>query len=757
MDQRKRLGLRIDLAISVVLLVSIGIAYSPLLGAEFINFDDPEYVLDNPHVLGGISSANFWWAVSADRASNWHPLTWWSHQIDVELWGKTAAGHHATAILLHSLSAILVYLLFRQTTDRWEPSLIIAGLFALHPINVESVAWISERKNVLSTFFGMACLLAYSRYSKTHSIRWYLGVTLLFVASLGSKPMLVTLPFVLLLVDYWPLARFSLHAAVGRSGQKFSQLVLEKIPWFVFSGLVCAKTMLVQQQAQAAAGALPLYSRFGNAALSYARYIELLIWPHDLAISYPHPLGGVSIPLAMVAVVGLFLITMVTLRFGQMWSVGWLWYLGTLVPVLGLVQVGKQAMADRYAYWPAIGLFLIGAYVSEAIARRFGRRIWGLLMGTWLVALGTVTYHQAKYWQSSVTLMEHSLCAHPENAVAAYLAGLARWERGDHEIARRHFEHAVRISPTDLQAGLAYAKFLLDSGQETEALREYSRLEGIFGPQGEILLWRGVALARTGSMEEAAKALQLARPIEALSADADYNLGLIEIRQQNWKTARRYLEQALDANPIHRDALIALAGVAEQTHDLSVAPILHGALSTSFDPNVALALASLYLTQKELSQARSILEISVQTDPRRQRTWYLLGVVLMQQGEERAAVRAFRTAVGLAPSFTEALNDLAWVLATTPDAELRSPHEALALSQRAESLAPGNPGILDTLAAAYAACGDFTRAEAVTRRAIAIAKEQRQENMAANLEARRRLYLEGSPYRRDMATETKMP
>lgn len=739
-----------DVLFLAVLILVCWIAYSPLQNAGYINLDDPEYVVNNRRVTGGMTPANVRWALTATRASNWHPVTWWSHQLDAEIWGMNPGGHHTTNIILHLLNAVFVYFLFSRLTESRPVAAVVAGLFALHPVNVESVAWISERKNLLSSLFGFGTLIVYSRYGRRPTVLRYVAVTLLFALSLMCKPMLVTLPFLMLLLDVWPLARLQIAPTSHDNLRKLGMVLAEKIPWLLMSVLSSAITMFVQHDARATTGDLPLWVRIENAVLSYVNYLGLLVWPDRLALSYPHPLD--SIPTwKIIAALALLACTTGVVRWSRpVYRLGWLWYLGTLVPVLGLVQVGKQAMADRYLYWPALGIFLIFSFAGEAISGRIGQQLWRASVLVALTVCGLLTYQQATYWQSSRTLMEHTIRKYPENAVALYLAGMAHQESGEMGLAHQRLAEAVRVAPFDLQAGLAYAKFHMDAGDYERALSEYGRLTQAFPASRELRLWRGVAYARKGDFKAAKEDLKEASEAPALTVDAHYNLGLIAIRAGDWESAHRHLAVALTQDPVHLDSLLALAAVAEQSGDRAADPLLRRGIALAPNPRVIAATASAYLSRRESSDALELLSQGVISFPEDKTLWYMLGVTRLQCGDEAEAVDAFMRSLQIDPSYLASLNDLAWLLATTRKQELPIV-ESLSLAKRAQALAPEDPGILDTVAAALAANGRFSDAIAVVDRAVAIAAEQQKEGLRRNLLQRRELYRQRLPYKRDAA------
>ena len=417
-----------------VLLAGATIAlYSPVIGYPFIVLDDHDYVAANIHVHGGLSWSTVKWAFTSFTAANWHPLTWLSHSLDYQLFALNPAGHHLDSVLIHTLNAVILFLLLAWMTKRVGPSLLVAALFAVHPLNVESVAWVAERKNVLSTFFLFLAIAAYAWHSRQPDWRRYLLVMVLFAAGLMAKPMVITLPFVLLLLDYWPLARFpgSDPSVVDAPQSTASKLVLDKIPLLVLSAVSALITLKAQRVGRAVR---TLYqfsfaSRLENAIVAYGLYLWKMLWPARLSIAYPHAAAGlpawqwVSSGLVLMCITALVIVG----RDRRYLPVGWLWFLGTLVPVIGLVQVGDAAMADRYAYVPLIGIFVIIAwgFADVTSAQNIGSA-WQVSLAVCMVlVLGFVTHRQMSYWDSEYHLWSHSLAVTQENPFAHDALGAA--------------------------------------------------------------------------------------------------------------------------------------------------------------------------------------------------------------------------------------------------------------------------------------------------------------------------------------------
>jgi Flp pilus assembly protein TadD len=455
-----------------LLLIVVTLAlYNPVNQHPFVNYDDPGYVTDNAHVRAGLSWDTITWAFSATEQANWHPLTWISHALDYQLFHSNPAGHHFDSLLIHALSAVVLFLILVRGTGRVGASFFVAALFALHPINVESVAWIAERKNVLSTLFFFLTIGAYGWYAAKPSWPRYLSVFVLFALGLMAKPMVITLPCVLLLLDYWPLRR------VGKNS--IGQLVIEKLPLFALSAGSAVMTMSAQQAGGAMRSTVQfsLGTRLANAIVAYASYLWKMIWPLRLAPMYPHPgetLAGWQILISILVLAGITVLVLIR-REKRYLAVGWCWFLGTLVPVIGLVQVGDQAMADRYAYIPLIGIFVMVAFgvVDLADAKKVSFTPRVVAAACILVALSFLTYRQLGYWSSSYDLWSHTLAITQNNFVAEDNMGGALLLLDKPDEAHAHFEAAARINPRDPMSHSNLGAYLQEHNRLREAVEEY--------------------------------------------------------------------------------------------------------------------------------------------------------------------------------------------------------------------------------------------------------------------------------------------
>ncbi|HVV70399.1 MAG TPA: tetratricopeptide repeat protein, partial [Verrucomicrobiae bacterium] len=508
-----------SLALAVCTLAVFGCA----AWNEFVNYDDPDYVTSNPHVQSGFSWDNVIWAFTTGHASNWHPLTWLSHMFDCQVFGQSPVGPHLVNVAFHVANAVLLFLLLRRLTGAHWASAFVAALFALHPEHVESVAWVSERKDVLSTFFLLLTITAYARFAASRSkappaaaperprvvdlsgTKFYFASLLCFALGLMSKPMLVTVPFLLLLLDWWPLRRLEFQGGKGATSRL--QLILEKIPFFALSIGSCVVTYVVQRRGGAVSTSLTVGQRIANALVSYARYIGKTVWPQNLSVLYPHP-GDWSVgPLVLAAAVllAISVLVVVRARARPYLAVGWLWFLGALVPVIGLVQVGIQSMADRYTYVPAIGLYIMAAWGASEALPKFRRRATFLAGGA-LLALGLcglLTVRQIQYWRTSETLFRRATQVTDKNYLAYNNLGFYLEGRGKVDEAMEDYREALRINPRyeDALNNLGYA--LAGRKRPAEAIPLYEAALRIRPNHVEVHNNLGNALSEVGRVQEA--------------------------------------------------------------------------------------------------------------------------------------------------------------------------------------------------------------------------------------------------------------
>jgi tetratricopeptide (TPR) repeat protein len=700
------------------LLAAALLALGPTLWGDFLDYDDPGYVTSNPHVQKGLTGPSLKWAWTTTHEANWHPLTWMSLMLDVRLFGTRVWGYHLTNLLLHAANTVLLFALLRRLSGATGRSALVAALFALHPLHVESVAWVAERKDVLCTFFGFAAMWAYGWYAQGPSLGRYAAVLLLMALSLLAKPMFVTLPCLLLLLDYWPLRRW-------QSGGAARRLVVEKLPLAALSVASCCVTVWAQRRPLGTLEDFPVERRLANAVISYLQYLRQTFVPTDLAVFYPYPEDlGVVVPVA--AGVALLTLTAAALYWGRRWpylSVGWLWYVGMLVPVIGLVQVGAQARADRYTYVPLVGIFIILVWGATDLVRHFQReRLAGALAAVVLIFLGLTSCAQTFVWRDGVTLWKNALkqtgknwlaCIHlgellrqearqeprrsekarlykealafftslPQDANTRTQIGLILIEQGEPGKAEDQFRQAMRDRPDYELPHFSLAYLCCQRGKPAEAV---DVLRGFMEhypatPQAHDLL--ATALRDLGQPREAAAESEKAVALQPDAAALHFNLGGVRQQLGDWPAAEASYRRAAALQPresrYHR------------------------------------ALAFALFKQGNRDEARAEYQVSVQLDP----TW-----------PWELTRRSYQAATARQPVprlLRQAEQDL----------------EQVRQAKGAE-----DPMFLDALAAVYAALGRFDEAIDAARRAVKRASAVGPPEMAQDMERRLRLYEKKQPY-----------
>jgi len=571
---RKGNTLRYKVAVCAGLFIVTLVIFWQTGEHQFINFDDPLYVTNNPRVKEGLTGDNIVWAFTTTAASNWHPLTWLSHMTDVEFFGVNPRGHHLMNVFIHTASTLLLFLLLaRITLAPWQ-SLFVAALFALHPLHVESVAWVAERKDVLSSFFWLLTLLFYAGYVRHRKVKFYLLALASFVIGLMAKPMLVTLPVIMLLLDYWPLNRFMRepeHGGTTADGTLFL-LVREKLPFFLFSALSSLVTLFAQQKGEAlkSLDVTPFGLRVGNAVIAYVKYLAKTIWPQNLAILYPFPL---SVPLwqAFGSCLALVFISGVTIRYRRRYPyllVGWFWFLVTLVPVIGLIQVGGQSMADRYTYIPLTGLFIMGSWLILDLLRGWSQRriILAVLAIGIISALAATTWLQLGYWKDNISLYRHALQVTTGNYPILNNYGTALADQGNVDEATRQYEEALRVWPKSALAHVNLGVVLANQGKFMEAIRHYDEALRLIPDYALAHGNLGRALVSQGKIDEAIVHYKEALRIDPSLADIHLNLGILLLKTGQHETAfehyRTYLrlEPSSTKGPINMGAELAQEG-----------------------------------------------------------------------------------------------------------------------------------------------------------------------------------------------------
>ncbi len=513
---------------------------------DFVYYDDPEYVSENPHLQAGLTKENIKWAFTESYASNWHPLTWLSHMLDYELFGTNPGKHHITSLAFHIANTLLLFTVLKRMTKALWQSAFVAALFAIHPLHVESVAWISERKDVLSTFLWMLTMICYVWYTERPGIWRYLLTLLIFSLGLMAKPMLVTLPLVLLLLDYWPLERLQIKTLL--------RLILEKVPLLALSAVSSIITLAVQTKAVVAVSSLPLKIRLANSFLSYIKYIAKTFFPSHLAFYYPHPTNYISYWQAIGAALLLLIISVLTFKKSlrcKYLPVGWLMFLGTLVPVIGLVQVGEQAMADRYTYIPLIGLFIIVAWgITDLLSGwKYRNRVFAAAAPLIILILSVAAYIQTSFWCNTVTLFEHAAKVTEGNYFVHHFLAQYLFKQGQFDKVIYHESQALLIEPDFPQASNYIGIALVKKGKLAEAVAHFKKIIQMKPDYAETYSNAGGALLDLGRYDEAVQYLTTAIKLDPSIVEAHYNLGIIYAKQGNLDKAEEHLRKTIQLNP----------------------------------------------------------------------------------------------------------------------------------------------------------------------------------------------------------------
>ncbi|MEW6305431.1 MAG: tetratricopeptide repeat protein [Verrucomicrobiota bacterium] len=775
-------------------LVYLGLAlitlllYLPVREHEFLNYDDDPYVTENPQVRQGLTWANIVWAFTDMHFYMWHPLTSISHMLDVELFGLNPGAHHVMNVLLHTLSTLLVFaLLFRTTKTLW-PSIFVAALFAWHPLRVESVAWIAERKDVMSGLFWLLTLHAYVRYVEQPGPRRLWTAVGVYGLAILTKPMVVTLPCALLLLDVWPLRRLKLDNL--RNDLKAAwPLVREKVPFFALSVLLAALTFYAQKSGDVVQtfDRFSFAARLSNALVSYARYLGKAIWPADLAVFYPHP-GTWPLWQTLGAVMLLVAVTWLVWRYRSARPylfTGWFWYLGTLVPVIGLVQVGGQSMADRYTYVPLIGIAVMVVWGLAELRQRMPRwsaPVLGVAVIASLACL-VATRLQLRHWKNSETLFRHTLSVtgqdtvprvnlaetlvrqnRPDEAVEVLRAGLKAepddansWNalgmafaaKGEYEEALKAYQEAMRLDSGlhDVKNNLGNA--LIKLGRPAEALRIFEELAAQEKPDADLLNNWGLALSDVGRRDEAIAKYREALKLNPFSPLAHQNLGLTLMEVGQIEQAIEHHREAARLKPGFFQAHAAMGfALATLKRHAEAAEQYREALR--FNPQFTEAHAGLGLSLGAMGDLKSALHHlgeAAKLEPTNPQKHFLLASAANRAGDVTTSTKHYREAARLAPNDANLLWQVAWLLATHPSPEFRNGEEAVKLATRACELTQQRDALpLDSLAAAYAETGRFGEAAATATKALEAARQQ-QLPMAAAIEQRLRLYQEGKPWR----------
>ncbi|NIA13288.1 MAG: tetratricopeptide repeat protein [Nitrospiraceae bacterium] len=643
-------SLRRDILIVLFLGAVTFAVYRQVTGFDFVNFDDPIYVTDNVRVQQGLSFDNLRWALGYAHG-HWIPLDTISHMIDCHLFGMNAGGHHAVNLLFHVLNAVLLFVLLRTVTGAPWCSAFAAALFAIHPQNVEPVAWISSRKDVLSTFFGLLTLLAYAHYAKRPRVRQYVLVTLCFILALLAKPMLLTLPVLLILLDYWPLRRFDLPSLrPARVWRETRRCVLEKIPLLAIAALFAMLAFKTQEDIGAIGNTetLPLSLRASNAAVSYVLYLKRIFWPTGLSVFYPHPGARLGVLKPVAAAILLASVTGVVFAYGRRARylfVGWFWYAIALFPVSSLlVQLSRHAMADRYAYVPTIGIFIALAWAMGHVAQRSraATRATTVAAVVFLTALAITASVQVSYWRDSLTLWNHALAVTEDNRLAHYNLGFALREAGQLDEAARHLATVVQTEP-----GVSNRRFELATDGNRLAHHNL-----------------GCALREAGQLDEAARHLTRAVQIEPRSSNSRFELARVLLELGRADEAMSQLQEVLRLDPARVGAhrLLAVQLLERGQPERAIGHLAEAVKLDPEDPgarvNLAIALASL----GRFDEARGEFDAVLKIDPANHGARFNLANLLLAQGNLKEAAAQFAETTRLYPDDADAHCGLAMAL-----------------------------------------------------------------------------------------------
>jgi len=675
--EKKSLPFNLDYLVCLLLIAATLAVFWQVSSYDFVNLDDPPYITENPHVQEGLSRKSIVWAFSSTEVGLWIPLTWLSFMLDFELHGLNAGGYHLTNLLFHLASTLLLFVTLRQTTGGLWQSAFVAALFALHPLHVESVAWVTERKDVLSTFFWMITMWAYFHYAVRPGIVPYMLILLAFALGLMAKPMLVSLPFVLLLLDYWPLGRIRLgqlpHTGATKSlvtnltskadSQTF-RLIWEKVPFFALAAMCSVITLLAEQSDNAVKSLeiLPISVRLGNALIAYVSYMGKMIYPKNLAIFYPYVVSNLPLWPTVGAGLLLLLTTLFVIRAGRGYPflpVGWFWYLGTLIPVIGLVQVGGQAMADRFTYVPLIGLFIVIAWGVPALMTklRIQRVVLTIAATAILVIMMICSSLQVSYWKNSISLFRHALSVTSNNLVAFDRLGSALADQGEFEKAIENYNEALSIQSSYGLAHYGLSVALARMGKLQEALDHYSTALQI-NPR----------FSEPRSLEKLEDALnsQAKTPKNDDRYAKAYNaLGVALVRADKTRIAIDKFSSALQLKPDYAEVHNNLGNALAAQGDINQA-VVHYYQALRLKPDSASVhnnLAAVLLASGRIEPAtvhyRKAMELGLNSAEAHNN----LGDVLFQQGKFDEALMHFSKALEIRADYPEAHNNLGVALA----------------------------------------------------------------------------------------------
>jgi len=631
---------RVCLFVCLFLVIPTLAVYLQTTDFDFVSYDDFLYVIDNNHVNSGLSWENTKWAFNQPYASYWHPLTWLSHMADCHFFGLAPGMHHLINIVLHLFNSLLLFYIFFSVTKRLWPCLFMAALFAMHPLHVESVAWISERKDLLSAFFWMLTTLCYIWYARQPCIRRYVFTLLLLCLSLMAQPMAVTLPFVLFLMDFWPIGRHEACPEGDFPRRSLISLIAEKIPFIALATASASVTFLVQQKigAMSSFSTFSIAQRFGNAVTSYLTYIFKMIWPTRLVVFYPHP--GMP-PVWIIAFSVLFLVFMTWIMIRAAKSrpyliIGWFWYLGILAPVIGIIQIGHQAMADRYTYLPLIGLFIMISWgLPELVKKiRIPRIIVIFVAAAILSIMGIMAWVQAGYWKNTITLFTHAIDAGYPSIIAHDSLGVAFVQNDQNAEAEKHFKRAIELNPWYWKSINNLGTLRKSQGRFAEAVLLHERALQLNPRSWRIYANYGLALMSLGKVDEAAVSFFYWTVLKPDNDLAHLGLGSALINLGKDDQAQIALTRALELNPRLEIAHNNLGTILFRKGNISDS-VRHFNKALQIKPGYGIAQLNLNVAMKHI------------------------GISLMEQGQDELAIDTFKKAIALKPGDFEAMYNLA--------------------------------------------------------------------------------------------------
>jgi protein O-mannosyl-transferase len=724
--------------ICVVLVLLVAAAFEPVRHNSFVDYDDEVYIVSNPYIQSGFTTQSLIWAFTSSYGANWYPLTWLSHMLDMELFGLNPVGHHIHNVILHAAGVVLLFLVLRTMTGSVWRSAFVAAVFGIHPLRVESVAWAAERKDVLCALFWMLTISAYIGYVRQGGFLRYMAVMVCLGLGLMAKPMIVTLPVVLLLLDVWPLNRFKQNQnlepakpARDRRAKKDAQqrdalcrpismyrAIVEKIPLFILIFISSVITYRVQQRWGAVdATQLTWQLRLTNIPISYAKYLLKTAWPVDLAVLYPFPKDGwpawqVAGALLMLAVLSAW--AFYTVKKRPYLFVGWFWYVITLVPVIGLVQVGNQSMADRYSYLPSIGILIILAWGLWELfpAWRYRKRVYTALGVISIIALVAFSRNQVVHWKDTYSHYQYTVSVTQDNFIIYNNLAKVFLEEGKLDEASGYLQKSLAICPGYCLANINMALLLKDKKQPDEALICIDNVMKYASSQWQVHMARGEILDALGRPNDALQSYKNAIDLNGDEYLPFYNAGLVLAKQGSLQEAIHYFQEAIRLNPGH-------VGIYRD-----------------------LGQAKQFLNQ--LDEAVSIYQKALKIKPDDHAILYRLGYCLEKQGKLPEAIDCYRRVLQLKPDFLPGLNQLAMILATASDGSVRSPQEAVELSKKAcEITLFKDYRALGVLAVAYAGTNQFQEAIDALQKAIPLAQANKDMDSARQLSEKIELYRNG--------------